>query len=288
MAPKLVNALEQSDDQTFLGEAYLALLGRPVDPSGFRDYMSRLNAGESRSQICEELMASDEGRKQAIRSREDPSLAAADDLTSSVRPVHSAADLLSLDGDEFIRRAYLSLLGREPDAAGMQAYVERLARGTTKTKIIADITADPEGQAYGAQLPGLAEVIWQVRVRSGDFEGDLSEIMDLPDASFLQAAWRMVSTREFRKVDESLFRRYLAVGMSRIYVLKQVCLAAGSSVPRVPGLAKALKRYHIANQRTWRGWYMRTIRGVESDLPTERHVRALAYRVRQLQQRATD
>ena len=61
----LINQLKQIlalDGPEFLGQAYLLVLGRPVDPEGFRNYEALLRAGRSKLSILAELRASQEGR----------------------------------------------------------------------------------------------------------------------------------------------------------------------------------------------------------------------------------
>jgi hypothetical protein len=41
-----------------------------------------------------------------------------------------------------------------------------------------------------------------------------------------------------------------------------------------------LRVYEKANALTWSGWYLRNVKGVESDLASERNTRAIAYMVR--------
>jgi hypothetical protein len=68
-----------------------------------------------------------------------------------------------------------------------------------------------------------------------------------------------------------------------MFVLKQIAEQEGASAFRaVPGLEKALRRYAAANQLTWRGWYLRNVKGVESDLPHECRSRAILQRLRSM------
>jgi GT2 family glycosyltransferase/glycosyltransferase involved in cell wall biosynthesis len=63
-----------------------------------------------------------------------------------VSPISDLNELLSLNGDEFIFNAYLSLLRRECDEQGLIYYSERLHRGQSKIDILRDIKNSKEGR----------------------------------------------------------------------------------------------------------------------------------------------
>lgn len=260
---------ERLDHQSFLGKAYIALLGRPVDPVGLRDYLQRLNAGTPRDKVWEELSDSDEGRRFAGRGMEPAELA------SRVRDV---AQLLALDGNAFVHAAYLKLLGRPADPTGLRDYGARLAAGDTKEQVICDICADPEGLAYAATLPGLEELKLQHRlIKSCGHTA--SELMEAGEAAFVAAAARVVLGRPASAHETELYTAYLAEGLTRAFVLKRMTEAAPAAALPWP-LATYLRRYEAASRPTWRGWYLRAVHGVETDFPAERTLRAIAFRLK--------
>lgn len=66
-------------------------------------------------------------------------------------------DLLRFHGVDFIRNAYLALLLREPDEAGMAHYMEALASGYfNKIDILDSLSASPEGRRNNVRIDGLA------------------------------------------------------------------------------------------------------------------------------------
>lgn len=66
-------------------------------------------------------------------------------------------DLLRFHGDEFVRNAYRTILGREPDEAGMAHHLEGLASGRfNKIDVLASLSASPEGRKSPVQLEGLS------------------------------------------------------------------------------------------------------------------------------------
>lgn len=56
-------------------------------------------------------------------------------------------DLLSLPDEEFLRAAYVLILGREPDEAGLDNYRKKLVRGASKSAIAAAIAQSDEAKA---------------------------------------------------------------------------------------------------------------------------------------------
>ena len=66
-------------------------------------------------------------------------------------------DLLRFHGDDFVRNAYLAILCREPDEAGMAHCMEALASGRfNKIDVLASLHSSPEGQTTRVQLDGLS------------------------------------------------------------------------------------------------------------------------------------
>ena len=62
--PQVLQAMEASmmqlDDEAFVRQAYLRLLGRSADPEGFAGYLGQLRQGAARADIYHELSTSDE------------------------------------------------------------------------------------------------------------------------------------------------------------------------------------------------------------------------------------
>jgi hypothetical protein len=273
--PSLLASLQPLDEQSFVGKAYLALLGRPVDPGGFRNYLNKLKAGVPRAQICEELARSEEGRRHAARARGVP-------VIPQPR-IASISDLLALDGEEFLELAYRTLLGREIDPTGLMDYSARLAAGVPKLQVVADIHSGPEGQARGAQLAGLKDALQGLRrAKEAISPASLADVLKLGDDHFLAAIYRLLLSRAPDPKESRIYSGLLQSGLSRMYVVREIVMtsrAAGAGV-NSKAVQAALRVYEKANALTWSGWYLRNVKGVESDLASERNTRAIAYMVR--------
>ena len=87
--------------ETVVRRAYQDILGREPDPNGLRDYTSKIvNDGWSEWDVRNALRRSDE-------------------YAATGGP---AVRFRTASADRIIRRAYLDILGREPDAAGLDSY----------------------------------------------------------------------------------------------------------------------------------------------------------------------
>jgi hypothetical protein len=164
------------DGAEFLGRAYVAMLGRPVDPEGFRNYEAKLRSGVSKRAILAELASSTEGQTYRANATGDiPAL----NGSSGVQPTGGKADhaqteshlvaadlggLLALDDLEFVNCAYRTLLGREPDPSGREYYLRILRSGAAKMRLVSKLCSSPEGRRAGANLPGLRAATWRYRL----------------------------------------------------------------------------------------------------------------------------
>ena len=269
-----VGALSGLGDDAFVHKAYATLLGRPADPTGFRDYCAKLRAGIARAQIWGELATSDEAKRFAARPAPRPvSTASAPAQPKPAAPA-TLAQLLKLEGAAFVRQAYWVVLGREADPTGLRDRVQQLEAGGAKSQVLADLRCDPEGQAFGAKLAGLDD--W---VKLAQQQASVSDLLMLYGELFVMGAYVALFKRE---PDPDGFERYMALlkaGASRTFILMELFKSpeAREKSSNLRGLVKAIALYKKAQRKSWRGWYCRNVLGAESDLPADRERRSLAY-----------
>jgi hypothetical protein len=72
---------------------------------------------------------------------------------------YSLPELLSYDDAEFIRCAYLAILGRQPDAEGESYYLGRLRSGRAKLEILGQLRSSPEAINDAPEVAGLDEAL---------------------------------------------------------------------------------------------------------------------------------
>ena len=71
----------------------------------------------------------------------------------------SAEELLNHAGEPFVRCAYATLLGREPDPDGLRHYLDLLTRGTRREAVAVELSRSAEGRSFCAELSGLDRLV---------------------------------------------------------------------------------------------------------------------------------
>jgi hypothetical protein len=273
--------LLQGTDEIFLRTAYVTLLGRQADPSGMQDYLARLASGVSRKQVWLEIADSPEARSFATtRAHTSRSANAGGGRVSTVR------DLLALDGPSFISEAYRQVLGREPDADGMRHYGTRLSSGVSKEQILADLRSDPEGQAFPSAVAGLDDLVRSVQSGSGAHRStsapaSLEDLFALDGRQFVEASYEMLFRRAADPTGLARYCPLLLQGYSKLFVLDALYTSpeAREKGVDIPELEQRLRAYRKAQRPGWGGWHWRHVRGIESDLPRDREIRAVLARL---------
>lgn len=82
---------------------------------------------------------------------------------SAPPPAKTLAELLDHSGEAFVRAAYVTLLGREPDPDGLDLYLDRLARNPHRELVIAALAASDESRRFAPGLPGLQRLVRTAR-----------------------------------------------------------------------------------------------------------------------------
>jgi hypothetical protein len=279
--------MEGLGDEAFLQKAYLLLLGRPADPTGFRDYLEALREGMPRQQVWEQLAGSEEARsfrQRAGAPAGDDGAAEEADGEAEPHATHARSGtfdrLMSREGSEFVRAAYIAVLGREADRTGHAYYKERLRTGHSKAAVLAELATSPEASRATGEA-----VLEELAARAPRVSGKVAhvnDLMHLAGVEFVRDAYRAVLGRE---ADLEGMLRYLEVlqsGMSRSFVLQELASSPEAREQRIalPGLAGFLGAYRKAQSRSLAGWYWREVRGAESDLPAARELRLLAHELR--------
>jgi hypothetical protein len=89
------------------------------------------------------------------------------DADQSIEPI--LADnmdmLLELEGDEFVRCAYLTILNRAPDYDGMTHYLQRLRAGHSKIEILRSLLRSDEARASNVQIPWITRAILRHKLK---------------------------------------------------------------------------------------------------------------------------
>ena len=81
-------------------------------------------------------------------------------------PAGHVKELLLLDGEEFVNRAYVTLFKRLPDPDGLVNYLTELRSGVSKLEIVSRLRKSTEGRKYAHPLAGYRSIVMKTRVRS--------------------------------------------------------------------------------------------------------------------------
>lgn len=101
-------------------------------------------------------------------------------------------DLYALEGEQFIRQVFRTLLGREADSPALQHYFEQMLSGESKAQVLARISLSSECRAFKPKLDGLLVVRVQYFLRRIPIVARLASVLwrvaTLPQAERYQRA----------------------------------------------------------------------------------------------------
>ncbi len=93
---------------------------------------------------------------QPLPAEESPSLMGFEQrLRLPSKPAYHYREFLQFDDEAFVRNAFLCILQREPDPAGLQSYLNKLNDGVEKQGILAELSGSEEAKRYGVRIRGL-------------------------------------------------------------------------------------------------------------------------------------
>lgn len=123
---------------------------------------------------------------------------------------YALGDLLAGDDDQFVRSAYLAVLGRGVDSGGFDTYTSLLASGKSRVEVLIELRRSLEGEAHGALIAGLGAAT------------SLEELLAHQDHGFVSCAYQTLLVRPVET--EALVRRAaeLGRGASRLQLLRDI------------------------------------------------------------------
>ena len=253
--------LQSLDDQEFVQSAYSLVLGRNADPGGKAHFLDQLRGGFSRLNVLSQLRLSPEGEVCVANLPEiDAELAM---VTNAKAVVTTFAELLDMQGRAFVQAAYLSLLGREPDAGGLENCVAQLRRGVTKTEVLEQLWLSDEAQfliakiqrirdAVGVHIAAQESASESVGGSSQSGEGQqassgaaLEDIFDCESQDFLCRTFSLLLGRMPDPKAFGTYMHHLDAGVSRIQLLAAIQASTEATIR-----ASFLSRIELAIRHT--------------------------------------
>jgi FkbM family methyltransferase len=115
----------------------------PIDSAGHRSIVQQPTSSESKVEM--NVPAPSGGGNPYIRAE-------------------SLAELLSWNGVDFVRCAYVTILGRQPDAEGERYYTDRVGQGYSKLEILWQLRRSSEGAAHDPGIAGFDRALRRARL----------------------------------------------------------------------------------------------------------------------------
>lgn len=183
----------------------------------------------------------------------------------------SLDELLTLWGEEFVRVAYQTILGRDADEAGLRHYLSSLYVGASKFEVVTRLSSSEEAKSKGLTLDGLDEAMRT---------SELFELMCHFDEPFVKKAYVAILGRD---IDSDGLQHYLGrirEGEDRIEILAEL---RGSDEGRaksldVPGLDVAIKK-HLSQKTSLRRTILEWGNMTDSLGHAQRKIRVLENRI---------
>lgn len=258
----------------FLGTAYQLVLGRPVDPEGFKHYDERIRAGLPRLQVLAELRTSPEGMQ---RDASIPGLAVA---LAGLRPVQVAkklsfAELMRMEDEGFVEQAHFAVLGCVPDANTRDFQLARLRAGHHKLELLSDLM-DDRPTSRMPTMPGLVEALLSLKQPLFPLAADARELLALEDAAFVECAYRTLLRRNADPRGLDHYLRRLRCGGAKLGVIASLQSSGEARAARVklPGLRWLVLAYLLTRVPVF-GVLVRALDLGESEGAMQRALRML-------------
>lgn len=206
--------LSDLSDEEFVHHCYVEEFGRPCNMDEAAHALAQLASGQSRVVVCQVI------RAMGFRQKSEPTTALRFRIEMLLR---------RHDGD-FVRGAYLLILGRKVDHDGFETYLAAMRNGTSKQEILKNLVQSKEAKV----LPGVGAVenaLFMMTEPNGDAArvplsvSDLLKLTELEAAPFLEHAYRIILGREIDPIGRDHYAKRLAGGYSRQRIIADISLS---------------------------------------------------------------
>ena len=149
----LVESILDDNDETFVRNIYVKILGREPDRTGYDNHLAKIKSDKNfdREKLIYEFWKSDEGQKRNIE----------------IVGFHKVYmdELISHNGMEFVEHTFLQLLARKPDTKDAQNYYDAIYKqGKSKEEIVRIIKDSDEFKRRKVEIVGF-EKAYKSRMR---------------------------------------------------------------------------------------------------------------------------
>lgn len=185
-----------------------------------------------------------------------PSVATSHQTRAPANHASVHAQLLGLEGEEFVDRAYIALLKRPADSAGAKFYLDRLLEGVTKEQILDELGSSEEATNTVAL--------------------DLSGLCRLNGQQFIESSYYMLLGRLPEFLEGKSYYDRLLNGAAKLQILSEIASSAEGLrfCAQLPGFNAAIARYQQA-QKPILGLFARFFTSVEGNSDAEIRLRSI-------------
>lgn len=157
----LIKRQEEQNEENllFIQKAYQELLGRNPDDGGRASYVARLNAGESKARILDEICISDEAQERHIELREVEEQRFRERKFSLAPTARSVSEILSFEDDSFIYCLYRTILERMPTLEEELTVFAEMRSGAKKLDVVAKLRGSREGVRIRSYIEGVDDLM---------------------------------------------------------------------------------------------------------------------------------
>ena len=136
------------------------------------------------------------------------------------------SDLLSYEDSEFVKHAYIDVLGRDPDPGGFVNYLERLRNGVSKRQILAELEESDEGRSRIFGLSGSTRSAFAIGASAEEHAPDmptsLAELLACEGEQFVGGAYYAILDRAPDPGGLKFYLGQLAAGATKLEILTQL------------------------------------------------------------------
>ncbi len=220
--------LLHGNDQQFVSDAYLALLGRTADEGGLSSYTDLLLDGKSRVEVLVYLHRSAEGKANRV------------DIVG-LAPTALLTELLAYDDATFMSCAFQTLLCRPVDGAAYIGYGGQLRRGMLRLDLLREMRDSDEFQSKNALAHEIRRVSEggqgaQIFTANGTVAGlsgkadetilappaSASGLANLNDVQFIHSAYQILLARIAEDDELADYHARIRSGISRINIMRAI------------------------------------------------------------------
>ena len=127
----------------------------------------------------------------------------------------SLAQLCALENTDFVRCAYFTVLGRQPDPDGMTYYLERLAQGVSKLTLLRQLRTSPEAAHHDPGIAGFDRALRRHRLGNRPFVGWLVRLFNKAEPDTARARRERAMQRQLSRIEGRLMASHID-GLDRL------------------------------------------------------------------------